>query len=143
MKSPSRLIPWARRGRPDDLPAVIGSARLDHRTKDLTKRVCPGDIAIIDHRDLDRVSADALINCHVAAVVNVAPSITGRYPNLGPQRLIEAGIPLVAQRTTGIGKKQDYARQAVVKIRAEGREAPPVLTFADQADPGRLIAGTE
>ena len=95
MKSPSRLIPWARRGRSDDLPAVIGSARLDHRTKDLTKRVRPGDIAIIDHRDLDRVSADALINCHVAAVVNVAPSITGRYPNLGPQRLIEAGIPLV------------------------------------------------
>jgi uncharacterized membrane-anchored protein len=95
MKSPSRLIPWTRRGRSDDLPAVIGTARLDHRTKNLTKRLCSGDIAIIDHRDLDRVSADALINCQVSAVVNVAPSITGRYPNLGPQRLIEAGIPLV------------------------------------------------
>ena len=95
MKSPSRLLPWARRGRSDDLPGVIGAARLDRRTKNLTKRLCPGDIAIIDHGDLDRVSADALINCQVAAVVNVAPSITGRYPNLGPQLLIEAGIPLV------------------------------------------------
>jgi uncharacterized membrane-anchored protein len=74
---------------------VIGAARLDRRTKNLTKRISPGDVAIIDHRDLDRVSADALISCHVAAVVNVSPSITGRYPNMGPQLLIEAGIPLV------------------------------------------------
>ncbi len=95
MKSPSRLLPWARRGRSDDLPGVIGAARLDRRTKNLTKRISPGDVAIIDHRDLDRVSADALISCHVAAVVNVSPSITGRYPNMGPQLLIEAGIPLV------------------------------------------------
>jgi len=95
MKSPSRLLPWARRGRSDDLPGVIGAARLDRRTKNLTKRLSPGDVAIIDHRDLDRVSADALISCHVAAVVNVSPSITGRYPNMGPQLLIEAGIPLV------------------------------------------------
>jgi uncharacterized membrane-anchored protein len=95
MKGPSRLLPWARRGRPDDLPGVIGPARLDRRTKSLTKRLSPGDIAIIDHGDLDRVSAEALIGCQVAAVVNAAPSITGRYPNLGPQLLIDAGIPLV------------------------------------------------
>jgi uncharacterized membrane-anchored protein len=95
MKSPSRLLPWTRRGKPEDLPGVIGAARLDRRTKNLTKRLCSGDIAIIDHRDLDRVSADALTNCQVAAVVNAAPSITGRYPNLGPHVLIEAGIPLV------------------------------------------------
>jgi uncharacterized membrane-anchored protein len=95
MKSPSRLLPWARRGRSDDLPGVIGPARLDRRTKNLTKRLNPGDIAIIDHRDLDRVSADSLIECQVAAVVNTAPSISGRYPNLGPRLLVEAGIPLV------------------------------------------------
>jgi uncharacterized membrane-anchored protein len=95
MKSPSRLLPWSRRGRSDDLPGVIGAARLDRRTKNLTKRLCPGDIAIIDHRDLDRVSADALVACQVAAVVNAAPSISGRYPNLGPRLLMEAGIPLV------------------------------------------------
>jgi uncharacterized membrane-anchored protein len=74
---------------------VIGTARLDRKTKNLTKRLNPGDIAIIDHRDLDRVSADALISCRVAAVVNASPSISGRYPNMGPHLLVEAGIPLV------------------------------------------------
>ncbi|HLX48690.1 MAG TPA: putative cytokinetic ring protein SteA [Streptosporangiaceae bacterium] len=95
MKSPSRLLPWARRGKSEDLPAVIGTARLDRMTKNLTKRLCPGDVAIIDHRDLDRVSADALISCQVAAVINASPSISGRYPNMGPHMLVEAGIPLV------------------------------------------------
>jgi uncharacterized membrane-anchored protein len=74
---------------------VIGTARLDRRTKNLTQRLNPGDIAIIDHRDLDRVSADALVRCQVAAVVNAGPSISGRYPNLGPRMLVEASIPLV------------------------------------------------
>jgi uncharacterized membrane-anchored protein len=74
---------------------VWATARLDRRTKNLTKRLRAGDIAIIDHADLDRVAADALVRCQVAGVVNVAPSITGRYPNQGPQVLIQAGIPLV------------------------------------------------
>jgi uncharacterized membrane-anchored protein len=74
---------------------VTATARLDRRTKNLTKRLKPGDIAIIDHADLDRVSADALIRCQVSAVVNAAPSISGRYPTLGPKLLVEAGIPLV------------------------------------------------
>ncbi len=88
-------LPMKHRSRPDDLPGVIGPARMDRRTKNLSKRLCPGDVAIIDHVDLDRVSADALIRRHVAAVVNVATSISGRYPNHGPQLLLEAGIPLV------------------------------------------------
>jgi len=83
------------RTRPDDLPGIAGPARVDRRTKNLTKRLSPGDIAIIDHVDLDRVSADALIRRQAAAVVNAAPSISGRYPNYGPQLLLEAGIPLV------------------------------------------------
>ena len=83
------------RTRPDDLAGVAGPARVDRRTKNLTKRLSPGDIAIIDHVDLDRVSADALIRRQAAAVVNAAPSISGRYPNHGPQLLLEAGIPLV------------------------------------------------
>jgi uncharacterized membrane-anchored protein len=70
-------------------------ARLDGKTKKLTKRLEPGDIAIIDHVDLDRVSAEALASCGVAAVINVARSISGRYPNLGPQILVEAGVPLI------------------------------------------------
>ena len=93
--APFPKFPVMRRSRPDDLAGVTGPARLDRRTKNLSRRVCPGEIAIIDHQDLDRVSADALISRQVAAVVNVAPSISGRYPNLGPQLLVEAGVPLV------------------------------------------------
>jgi uncharacterized membrane-anchored protein len=88
-------LPLKHRARPDDLPGVVGPARMDRRTKKLSKRLCPGDVAIIDHVDLDRVGADALIRGQVAAVVNVATSISGRYPNHGPRLLIEAGIPLV------------------------------------------------
>ena len=90
-------LPIMHRTRPDDLPGVIGPARRDSRTKKLTKRLSPGDIAVIDHQDLDWVSADALIRCQVAAVVNAAASISGRYPNHGPQLLVEAGIPLLDQ----------------------------------------------
>jgi len=74
---------------------VAATARLDRRTKNLTKRLKPGDIAIIDHADLDRVAAESLIRCQLSAVVNAARSISGRYPNLGPQLLVEAGVPLV------------------------------------------------
>src|SRR3954453_23488770 len=85
-----------RRGRAQDTgPGVSGTVRLDRRTKNLTKRLQPGDIAVIDHVDIDRVSADALVGCKVAAVVNAAPSISGRYPNLGPEILLAAGIPLL------------------------------------------------
>jgi uncharacterized membrane-anchored protein len=95
MKVPGvgRALPH--RARSKDQAGMWATARLDRRTKNLTKRLRPGDIAIIDHADLDRVAADALVRCQVAAVVNVAPSITGRYPNQGPLVLIAAGIPLV------------------------------------------------
>jgi uncharacterized membrane-anchored protein len=95
MKVPSVRFPHVRRGKAEELPGIVGMARVDQRTKSLVKRLCPGEIAVIDHADLDRVSADELIACRVAAVVNAARSITGRYPNLGPQLLLDAGIPLV------------------------------------------------
>ena len=95
MKAPNLSFTAARRTRSKDLPGLMATARLDRRTKNLTKRLKPGDIAIIDHTDLDRVAADALIRSEVAAVINVAPSISGRYPNQGPQILMDAGIPLV------------------------------------------------
>jgi uncharacterized membrane-anchored protein len=95
MKVPSLRHALPHRARSKDLAGVWATARLDRRTKNLTKRLQPGDIAIIDHADLDRVAADALVRCQVSAVVNVAPSITGRYPNQGPQMLVAAGIPLI------------------------------------------------
>ena len=70
-------------------------ARVDRRTKDLVSRVRPGDIAVIDHEDIDRVAAEGLVDAGVGAVVNAAASISGRYPNLGPSILTEADIPLI------------------------------------------------
>ena len=88
-------VPVLRRHRAVPLPGVIGIARLDRRTKNLTKRLRPGEVAVIDHLDIDRVSAEALVLAGVAAVVNVSPSISGRYPNLGPEIIVAAGIPLL------------------------------------------------
>ena len=70
-------------------------ARLDRRTKDLTKRLQAGDIAVIKHSDIDRISAEALVACRPAAVINADKSISGRYPNLGPGIIVDAGIPLI------------------------------------------------
>ncbi len=72
-----------------------GYARLDRRTKDLTKRLGPDDVAIIDHADLDRVSAEELVESGVRVVVNVAPSQTGRFPNPGPLELVRSGVRLI------------------------------------------------
>lgn len=83
------------RNRDSDYAGVSGAVRVDKRTKNLTKRLRPGDIAVIDHEDLDRVSAEALVACRPAAVVNAAASISGKYPNLGPEILVAAGIPLI------------------------------------------------
>jgi uncharacterized membrane-anchored protein len=74
---------------------VHGVARLGKRTKDLVKRLRPGDVAIIDHADLDPMAAEDLAASGVAAVVNVAESTTGRYPNAGPLVLVEGGVKLV------------------------------------------------
>jgi uncharacterized membrane-anchored protein len=72
-----------------------GPARLDRRTKHLVRRLSPDDIAIIDHADLDRVSAEELLEAGVRVVVNVAESQTGRFPNPGPLLLVRGGVRLI------------------------------------------------
>jgi len=74
---------------------VTGPGRLDSRTKRLVGRLRPGDIAIINHRDLDAVAARSLIECQPAAIINADQSISGRYPNTGPGLLVDAGIPVL------------------------------------------------
>lgn len=86
------MLRRVRRAAPE---GTCGRARVGRRTKDLVKRIEPGEIAVIDHADLDRVAADGLVAARVAAVVNAQPSVTGRYPNLGPMRLLAAGVPLI------------------------------------------------
>src|SRR5919106_4107776 len=101
MASPARTRARVRFPSRDSLRAapagasVQGSARLGRRTKDLVKRLGPADVAIIDHADIDRIAAEELIASGVRAVVNVAPSSTGRYPNPGPLLLVHAGVRLV------------------------------------------------
>ena len=79
-----------------------GTARLDKRTKRLVKRLGPDDIAIIDHADLDRVSAEELLESGVRVVVNVAPSVTGRFPNPGPLQLVRGGVTLIDVAENGL-----------------------------------------
>lgn len=77
------------------LPGVVGSARVERRPGDLLNRVRPGDIAILDQLDLDRRTAAALVDARVVGVVNAAPSISGRFPNIGPEVLLSAGVALI------------------------------------------------
>lgn len=95
-------LPTLRRTRKAEPGTLAGTARLDRRTKRLVGRLRPGEIAVIDHVDLDRVAADSLVAVGVAAVLNAKPSISGRYPNLGPQVLVEAGIPLLDDLGEGL-----------------------------------------
>jgi len=80
---------------PDPARLLGGPARLGKRTKDLVKRLDLGDIAVIDHADLDRVAAEDLASSGAVAVINVAASSTGRYPNIGPLILARAGVVLI------------------------------------------------
>jgi len=75
--------------------AVSGPVRPGRRTKLLVGHMVAGDIALIDHLDIDRVSAEELIAAGAAAVLNCRASSSGSYPNLGPQLLVEAGVMLV------------------------------------------------
>ncbi|RKN37946.1 putative cytokinetic ring protein SteA [Micromonospora endolithica] len=95
-------IPTLRRNRAAEPGRIVGTARLDRRTKRLVGRLRPGDIAVLDHVDLDRVAADSLVAVGVGAVLNAKPSVSGRYPNLGPEVLIAAGIPLLDDLGEGV-----------------------------------------
>jgi uncharacterized membrane-anchored protein len=91
VRAGTRRLSWRRRHG----TGSGGVARVDRRTKDLIPRLKPGEVAVIDHEDLDRVSAEGLVERHPTAVVNARASITGRYPNSGPAVLARAGIPLI------------------------------------------------
>jgi uncharacterized membrane-anchored protein len=98
------------------LPGVTGVARVSRRSDALLGRVGHKDIVIIDHLDVDRATADALVKAGVTAVVNASPSISGRYPNLGPDILVSSGIILV----DGVGEKVFAQVKDGAKIRIDG-----------------------
>jgi uncharacterized membrane-anchored protein len=86
-------------------PGVVGTARVDRDIDRLLRRVCPGDIAVLDILDLDRITADALVDAEIAAVINASPSVSGRYPNLGPEVLLANGVTLIDETGTDVFKK--------------------------------------
>src|SRR5262249_4092607 len=108
---------------------VQGGARGAGGTKDLAKRIGRGDVAVIDHRDIDRVAAESLIAAGVAAVVNADRSISGRYPNGGPLRIVQAGIPLL-----------DDVGPAVMEVIRDG-DAGEVRDGAIWRDAGKIATG--
>ena len=96
---------------------LAGPARVDPRTKNLTKRLEAGNVAVINHSDIDRVSAEALVECKPVAVLNAAKSTSGRYPNLGPGILEMAGIPLIDDLGTEI---MDVTEGEILRIEDDG-----------------------
>ena len=105
--------------------AIETTARLDKKTKNLVKRLRPGEIAIIDHKDIDRVSAESLIEAKPAIILNAACSITGSYPNLGPLTIVASGIDIVDELGQDIFDKVPEGSKVRVEggvVTVEGRE---------------------
>jgi uncharacterized membrane-anchored protein len=97
--------------RDHEIPGSLGGrARVDPRTKDLLQRLQPGEIAVIDHEDIDRVAAEGLVQRQAAGVVNASRSTTGRYPNVGPLLLCSAGIPVIDDAGPAVMKLADGDR---------------------------------
>jgi uncharacterized membrane-anchored protein len=118
---------------------VRGVARLGKRTKTLVKRLKSHDVAIIDHENLDRVSAEDLIACGVKAVVNAARSSSDRYPNMGPLLLVQAGVLLVDAPGAPLFDKLKDGDAVVVRGGEIRRNGELVATGAVQ-DPAALRA---
>src|SRR3954447_24963679 len=99
-------------------PVAAGTARVDRRTKNLVKRLQPGEIAVIDHEDIDRMAAEQLVAAQVGAVVNAAACISGRYPTEGPLVLAAANIPIVE----GVGSEVLARVREGQVVRVDGGE---------------------
>ena len=123
-------------------PHVVGPVRLGRKTKLLVKKLRPGEVAVIDHHNLDRVSAEDLIAAGVAAVLNCRASSSGDYPNMGPLLLVQAGIPLVDLPNDAMfSAVKDGDR---VELRgAEVWVRGSALVRGDWQDPSEVLAATE
>lgn len=109
--------PEPRTSPPVPTSGIVGVARVDRRTKDLAKRIQPGEIAVIDHLDLDTVAAESLLDAGIAGIVNAAACISGRYPNTGPLVLSNRGVPIL----DGVGAEimERIGDGTVVEIRGD------------------------
>ncbi|WP_036500795.1 MULTISPECIES: putative cytokinetic ring protein SteA [Nocardia] len=133
----------------ETLPGVTGMARVDRNTRRLLKRAGSGDVVVLDEMDIDRLTADRLVEAGVAAVINASPSISGRYPNLGPEVLAANGIVLLDAVSGDVfGKIKDGSKvridAGVVYADKLTKKEPEVLVEAieltDQVITERMIA---
>ena len=120
----------------DGRPGVSGPVRIDRRTGALLARLRPGDVAVIDHLDLDRATAEALVDGGVVAVVNASPFISGRFPNLGPDVLARSGVVMVDDVGTEVFSR--LRDGATVRLR-DGA----VLAGDDPVASGAVLGSTE
>ncbi|MET9215548.1 MULTISPECIES: putative cytokinetic ring protein SteA [unclassified Nocardia] len=132
----------------ETLPGVTGIARVDRNTRRLLRRVGPGDVVVLDETDLDRHTADRLVEAGVVAVINTSPSISGRYPNLGPEVLVANGIVLMdAVSADAFGKIKDGMKvridEGIVYADKLTKKEPEVLVegieFDESAIADRMI----
>ncbi len=93
---------FSRRGTPATGAKAAGTVRMDRRLGGVLRKCHAGDVAVLDHLDLDRSEAEALLERGVTAVVNASPFISGRYPNLGPELLVRSGVLLVDEVGPGV-----------------------------------------
>ena len=117
---------------------IEGTARLGRRTKHLVKRLAPGDVAVVDHVNIDRIAAEELIATGVRAVVNASRSSDGRYPNAGPLLLVRAGVTLIDVEGDPFELLDEGASVTIAHgaVRSAGREAlrGTVLTVVELED---------
>ena len=114
---------------------ISGRARVGARTKELVRRLEPGEIAVIDHRNIDRVAAEELLAASPAAVVNVSPSADGTHPNLGPLILVRGGVPLIDSDTDVLDRVADGET-----IEIDAGQALEVEDLLAKLDEGRARA---
>ncbi len=134
--APGYLQPVSTSGPGLDIPPVrtlAGPVRPGRRTKLLVRHLVPGDIALIDHLDIDRVSAEELIAAGAVAVLNCSPSSSGSYPNLGPQLLVEAGIVLVDLPNDALFERLSDGDPLVIKVVAAAPAASAVASASPSA----------
>jgi uncharacterized membrane-anchored protein len=121
---------------------IAGPARLGRRTKRLVKELDPGAVAVLDHKDLDRVSAEDLIVAGVLAVLNCGTSSTGAYPNMGPLLLVQAGIHLVDLPDDELFKRISDG-DAIVVRGGEVWRGPKLLASGKVQEPDDVRAQTD
>jgi uncharacterized membrane-anchored protein len=145
-------VSWFRRSRRRRRSrCVAGVARVGPRTKDLAKRIGKGDIAVINHRDLDRIAAESLIAAGVAAIVNADESMSGRYPNGGPERVLAARVPLLDAVGPGVMDAVRDGEEVEIRDDALWRNGEKVATgelmtareIELRTEEARLRIGTE